>query len=198
MSTGISVDHATDRGVWARLAALFAVGFVVASAGWLASVSSAGSDDAQRAASIRTTMIASQMLFADLLEHSIDSRGDWPHWRAPDAAMHCAGTSAAGVDGLLLMGGESLPAKPFLLEFDLDGCELLENEHWRANGNVSLRVVPEDWGYSAVVLRQHVSVRRQDGSLWYPVDVAVALDGYARAADAMDQRMEAIPRQPAP
>jgi hypothetical protein len=72
-------------------------------------------------------------------------------WVDPRPAIQCRPGTSVRVNGVPLVPGDLVPDAPFELEWHADGCRPFGAAGPRFDGDVTLTVFREDWGFSALV-----------------------------------------------
>jgi hypothetical protein len=86
-----------------------------------------------------------------LLAPSLDADVVPLRWVDPRPAMLCGPAASVRVNGEPLVPGNLVPGGPFELQWHADGCGPFGAAGPRFDGDVTLTVFREDWGFSAIV-----------------------------------------------
>ena len=159
----------------ARTGAAYTVGVLVAVAAialmakGLASVRESAGPGQARPVSITGVGLDSQRFILNgLLAPSLDAEAVPLRWVDPRPALQCGPGARVRVDGEQLVAGSVVPDTPFELEWHADDCRPFGTRGPRFDGDVTLTVFREDWGFSAVVVPRGLRITKAG----YPMTVA--------------------------
>jgi hemoglobin-like flavoprotein len=93
----------------------------------------------------------SRFILNSLLVPTLDAEAVPLRWTDPRPALRCGPDTAVYVNGQPLQAGAEVPAGPFELEWQADGCLYFSERGARVFGRTKLTVYREDWGFSAMV-----------------------------------------------
>jgi hypothetical protein len=99
-----------------------------------------------------------RFLLNGLLAPSLDADVVPLRWVDPRPAMLCGPRASVRVDGEPLVPGTLVPGGPFELQWHADGCGPFGAAGPRFDGEVTLTVFREDWGFSAIVTPRDLRV----------------------------------------
>lgn len=86
-------------------------------------------------------------------------------WRDPATVLRCGPESAVSVNGEPLHAGDLVPQQPFLLAWHADHCTGPGTGAPSLDGDVTLTVYREDWGFSASIVPHALRVFSGDGGV---------------------------------
>ncbi len=93
----------------------------------------------------------SRFILNSLLVPALDVDAVPLQWTDPRPALRCGPNTAIYVNGQPLQAAAKVPASPFELEWQSDGCMYFSERGARVYGRTKLTVYQEDWGFSARV-----------------------------------------------
>ena len=104
----------------------------------------------------------SRFILNALLVPALDAEAVPFRWVDPRPSSHCGPGTTVHVNGKPLRAGALVPAAPFELEWDTNGCRPFGGSGPRFDGRVRLTVFREDWGFSALIEPLGLSVVTTD------------------------------------
>jgi hypothetical protein len=113
----------------------------------------------------RTRTDHTRFLLNALLVPALDTDALPLRWVDPRGRSQCQANSTVRVNGAPLVAGALVPDQPFELEWQAVACRPFGKAGPRYDGQVTLTVYREDWGFSATVAPRHLRITSADRSV---------------------------------